>query len=50
MEYSPKNETKIVFIDGHQLAQLMIDFNLGCSPHQNCEIKRLDGDYFGEEN
>jgi len=50
LEYSPKNETKIVLLDGHQLAQLMIDFNLGCSPSQNYEIKRLDGDYFGEEN
>jgi len=27
-EYTPKNETKIVLIDGEQLAQLMIDYNL----------------------
>lgn len=29
LSYSPKNETKIVLIDGVQLAQLMIDYNLG---------------------
>ncbi|MBK7408744.1 MAG: restriction endonuclease [Saprospirales bacterium] len=49
LEYSPKNETKIVLIDGEQLAQLMIDYNLGVSPQQVYEVKRVDGDYFGEE-
>jgi restriction system protein len=49
LDYSPKNETKIVLIDGEQLAQLMIDYNLGVSPHQTYEVKRVDGDYFGEE-
>jgi len=28
IEYTPRNETKIVLIDGEQLAQLMIDYNL----------------------
>ncbi|MFZ2901187.1 MAG: restriction endonuclease [Saprospiraceae bacterium] len=49
LEYSPKNETKIVLIDGEQLAQLMIDYNLGVAPQQVYEVKRVDGDYFGEE-
>jgi len=31
LQYTPKNETKIVLIDGVQLAQLMIDYNLGCT-------------------
>lgn len=44
--YSPKNETKIVLIDGVQLAQLMIDHNLGVSLQRTYEIKRLDNDYF----
>ena len=48
-EYTPKNETKIVLIDGEQLAQLMIDHNLGVSPVTKYEIKRIDNDYFGEE-
>ena len=46
--YAPKNETKIVLIDGVQLAQLMIDHNLGVSLQRTYEIKRLDGDYFEE--
>lgn len=48
LNYSPKNETKIVLIDGVQLAQLMIDHNLGVSLQRSYEIKRLDNDYFEE--
>lgn len=48
-EYSPKNETKIVLIDGEKLAQYMIDHNLGVSIQNTYEIKRIDSDYFGEE-
>lgn len=49
VEYTPRNETKIVLIDGEQLAQLMIDYNLGCTTQQVYELKKIDGDYFGEE-
>jgi restriction system protein len=49
LEYTPKNETKIVLIDGEQLAQLMIDYNLGCTSQQIYEIKKIDSDYFGED-
>ena len=49
IEYTPRNETKIVLIDGHQLAQLMIDYNLGCTPQQTYEVKKIDSDYFGDE-
>ena len=49
IEYTPRNETKIVLIDGEQLAQLMIDYNLGCTPQQTYELKKIDSDYFGEE-
>lgn len=49
LEYNPKNETKIVLIDGEKLAQYMIDSNLGVTTQQIYEIKRLDNDYFGEE-
>lgn len=48
LSYTPKNETKIVLIDGVQLAQLMIDYNLGVSILRAYEIKRLDNDYFEE--
>ena len=47
-EYIPRNETKIVLIDGEELAQLIIDYNLGVSIQQTYEIKRMDNDYFGE--
>jgi restriction system protein len=49
LHYDPKNEIKIVLIDGVQLAQLMIDFNIGVTLQQSYEIKRLDNDYFGDE-
>lgn len=49
LDYTPKNETKIVLIDGEQLAQLMIDYNLGCTTQQVYELKKIDNDYFGEE-
>lgn len=48
-DYMPRNETKIVLIDGVQLAQLMIDYNLGVTPINSYELKRIDNDYFEEE-
>ncbi len=42
-------DPKVVLIDGRQLAQLMIDFNLGVTPVQSYEVKRIDSDFFGEE-
>jgi restriction system protein len=47
--YQPRNETKIVLIDGEQLAELMIDHNLAVSTVNTFEIKRIDNDYFGDE-
>lgn len=49
LDYNPRNETKIVLIDGEQLAQLMIDFNIGCTTQQIYELKKIDNDYFSEE-
>jgi restriction system protein len=49
LDYTPRNETKIVLIDGDLLSQLMIDYNLGCTTQQIYELKKLDSDYFGEE-
>ena len=45
-EYVATIDSKIVLIDGTQLAQLMIDHGIGVTPHQTYEIKRLDSDYF----
>jgi restriction system protein len=49
LEYTPKNETKIVLIDGERLSQHMIDFNIGCTIQQTYELKKIDSDYFDEE-
>jgi len=48
-EYVAKIDSKIVLIDGQQLAQFMIDHNLGVTPVANYEIKRIDSDYFNED-
>lgn len=43
-------EKKIVLIDGERLAQLMIDYNVGVSEVASYTIKRIDTDYFEEED
>jgi restriction system protein len=48
-QYTPKNETKIVLIDGEKLAQYMIDYSLGVSVQNTYEIKKIDSDYFEED-
>lgn len=47
--YAPKNETKIVLIDGEELTQLMIDHDLGVTTQRSYMVKRIDSDFFGEE-
>ncbi len=49
LEYTPRNETKIVLIDGKQLAQLMIDYSLGCTTQRIYELKKIDSDYFVDD-
>ena len=39
---------KIVLIDGKQLADYMIDHDVGVSVEKTYEIKRVDSDYFAE--
>lgn len=46
LDYVQKIEKRIVLIDGKQLADLMIDHNLGVSVTQTYRVKRLDSDYF----
>ncbi len=47
--YVPKVDSKVVLIDGEQLAEFMIDFHIGVSSVATYEIQRLDSDYFVEE-
>lgn len=48
-DYTPRNETKIVLIDGDELTRLMIDHDLGVTPQRSYTVKRIDSDFFGEE-
>ena len=47
-EYVNNIDSKIVLIDGRQLAEYMIDHNVGVSTVKTYEIKRVDSDYFIE--
>jgi restriction system protein len=49
IDFVTKIDNKIVLIDGEQLAQLMIENNLGVSISASYEIKRIDTDYFTGE-
>ena len=40
---------KIILIDGEQLAQLMIDHDVGVSEESRYVVKKIDLDYFGDE-
>jgi len=48
-EYVKGIESRIVLIDGEQLANLMIDNDIGVSKIVDYELKRIDSDYFIEE-
>lgn len=47
--YASQMDTKIVLIDGGDLAEYMIDYNLGVSVQDTYEIKKIDSDFFEEE-
>jgi Restriction endonuclease len=48
-DYVGRIEKKIVLIDGVQLAQLMIDYGIGVAEVANYTVKRVDLDYFEDE-
>lgn len=50
IEYASRIESRIVLIDGEMLWNLMIDFGIGVSKTAAYEIKKIDNDYFDEEN
>lgn len=45
-EYVDRIEKKIVLVDGRQLAELMIDHDIGVTLVRTYKVKRLDSDYF----
>ncbi|MFA5802235.1 MAG: restriction endonuclease [Thermoleophilia bacterium] len=48
-EYVSGIDSKIVLIDGDELAELMIDNNVGVATVASYEVKRIDSDYFIDE-
>ncbi|WP_159788221.1 restriction endonuclease [Sodalinema gerasimenkoae] len=44
--YSPKSDIKVVLVDGEELAEYMIDFDLGVSSISEYKTKKIDMDYF----
>jgi restriction system protein len=49
LDFASKIESKIILIDGDQLAEYMIDFNVGVTTTSKYELKKIDLDYFVEE-
>lgn len=49
-EFANKNlQSKIVLVDGEELCNLMIEYDLGVSTVEIYKIKRIDSDYFNNE-
>jgi restriction system protein len=46
--YVDSIDPKVVLIDGHRLAELMIDFDLGANTAATYSVKRVDSDYFDD--
>lgn len=49
IEYATRIDSKIVLIDGDQLAEFMIDHSIGVTSVASYEIKQIDTDYFASE-
>lgn len=49
VEYVSHIDPRVVLIDGRELAEYMLDLNLGVTPKTVYEVKRVDSDYFIEE-
>ncbi len=48
-EYVEGVETKVILIDGTQLAELMFEYGVGVSTVNSYLVKRLDADFFEDE-
>ncbi len=47
-QYVQQIDNKIILIDGRQLVDYMLEFNIGVSTAQSFDLKRIDNDYFEE--
>ena len=48
-EYADSVTPRVILVDGHQLAELMIDHGVGVAVEHAYEVKRIDLDYFVED-
>jgi len=48
-DYVSRIDPRVVLVDGRQLAQFMIDFDLGVTVKASYDVKRIDSDFFIEE-
>ncbi|MBT9317999.1 restriction endonuclease, partial [Leptothoe spongobia] len=48
-DYVSRIDSKIILIDGRQLAAFMIEHNVGVSPVESYVVKRIDMDYFVDD-
>lgn len=49
VDYSNTIQNKVVLIDGERLAELMFETGLGLSTVTAYEVKKIDADYFFED-
>ncbi|MBN2491237.1 MAG: restriction endonuclease [Planctomycetes bacterium] len=47
LDYASRIDTRIVLIDGAELARLMYHYGIGVAAASSYEVKRVDSDYFG---
>ena len=48
-EYAEGLETKVILIDGVQLAELMFEYGVGVQTESTSVVKRMDSDFFEDE-
>jgi restriction system protein len=49
MGYADALDSRVIMIDGAQLAELMFDYGIGVSTANNYVVKRIDSDFFEDE-
>ena len=47
--FKPQNNIKVALIDGEKLCEYMMEHNLGVTTQETYEVKRLDRDFFANE-
>jgi restriction system protein len=46
LQFVQQIQQKVILIDGQQLAQLMIDYDIGVSLEKSYQVKKVDHDFF----